>query len=253
MAASSASADVVRVTVRLGRSCPTATSCALSPSRFGPTRRWRCARRSWARSRTFLRERLGQEVKLRKEREETQSLEAWERVTRADDLVRDGVDASLAGNEAESSRSLAPGRFTLRRGREAGSQVGDSDGRSRLGRTSIGVVFAGHDALQPDDAEGARHRRAGAGAIQGWGTGAGASRVRAGMAGNFPEHDGHRHAQASGRKPIFARPSMLDRMMPVAGTPWASCSTPMDASPSRPRRWRRRSTATPISSKSARW
>src|SRR4030095_9097925 len=57
---------------------------------------------------TFLRERLGQEIKLRKEREETQSLEAWERVTRADDLVRDGVDASLAGHEADANDLWAP-------------------------------------------------------------------------------------------------------------------------------------------------
>ena len=98
----SASADVVRVTVRLVD--PANGDRVTHPVVRGPAR---CSAGTpsggTGQVATFLRERLGQEVKVRKEREETQSLEAWERVTRADDLVRDGVDASLAGNEAESS------------------------------------------------------------------------------------------------------------------------------------------------------
>ncbi len=43
---------------------------------------------------TFLRQRLGQEVKLREQRSETQSLAAWERVRQADELTRDGNEAS---------------------------------------------------------------------------------------------------------------------------------------------------------------
>jgi len=98
----SASADVVRVTVRL---VDPANGDQLRTQSFEVQRGAALALRQAVLGQvaTFLRERLGQEVKVRKEREETQSLDAWERVTRADDLVRDGVDASLAGNESESS------------------------------------------------------------------------------------------------------------------------------------------------------
>jgi eukaryotic-like serine/threonine-protein kinase len=98
----SASADIVRVTVRL---VDPSNGDQLRTQSFEVQRGAALALRQAVVGQvaTFLRERLGQEVKLRKERKETQSLEAWERVTRADDLVRDGVDASLAGNEADAT------------------------------------------------------------------------------------------------------------------------------------------------------
>ena len=98
----SASPDVVRVTVRL---VDPSNGDQLRTQSFEvrPDAALALRQAVVGQVATFLRERLGQEVKLRKEREETQSLEAWERVTRADDLVRDGVDASLAGNEADAT------------------------------------------------------------------------------------------------------------------------------------------------------
>jgi serine/threonine-protein kinase len=98
----SSSPDVVRVTVRL---VDPANGDQLRTQSFEvrPDAALALRQAVVGQVATFLRERLGQEIKLRKEREETQSLEAWERVTRADDLVRDGVDASLAGNEADAT------------------------------------------------------------------------------------------------------------------------------------------------------
>lgn len=51
---------------------------------------------------TFLRQRLGQEVRLGEQRQETRSLAAWEAATRADELSRDGAAASNQFREADA-------------------------------------------------------------------------------------------------------------------------------------------------------
>lgn len=50
----------------------------------------------------FLRQRLGEEIRLRTQRSETRSTEAWELVHRADELSRDGAEASNASRDRDA-------------------------------------------------------------------------------------------------------------------------------------------------------
>ncbi len=84
----------------------------------------------------FLRRRLGQEVTLTEERQQTRSLAAWEAVQRAQELSRQGARASAVFREAEA-RDLLGRSDSL----YAAAQRLDA-------RWSVPMVLRGHAALQ---------------------------------------------------------------------------------------------------------
>ena len=92
----SASPQAVRVTIRL---LDPGTGEQLRSQSFEVARAAALALREAVtlQTTTFLRERLGEEIRLRESREETRSLPAWQLVQRGDAVTRDGVEAALAG------------------------------------------------------------------------------------------------------------------------------------------------------------
>jgi eukaryotic-like serine/threonine-protein kinase len=55
---------------------------------------------------TFLRERLGQEIRLRQQQSSTRSVAAWEAMQRGDEIRRDAVAAAHAGRDADAADLL---------------------------------------------------------------------------------------------------------------------------------------------------
>ena len=97
----SASATVIRATVRLvdPRSGEQLQSRALEVPRSDALA---LRQEVVTQVAAFLRLRLGEEIRLRSQRSQTGSLAAWERVRRADELVRDGVAASIESRDDDA-------------------------------------------------------------------------------------------------------------------------------------------------------
>ncbi len=96
---------------------------------------------------TFLRERLGEEIRLRASREETRSLAAWQLVQRGDAITQDGVEASFAGR-ATDARDLYGRADSLYRAAVA-SDPAWSRPRVARGWAALRLALASDDPSAP--------------------------------------------------------------------------------------------------------